>query len=296
MNVEAPTIMNNLPEQELMESGHIACAGCGATIAMRIALKALGPNTIMTIPACCWSVITALWPHSALKIPMYHTPFETAASSATGIRAALDVQSKTTTNVVAWAGDGGTFDIGIQALSGAAERNENIFYFCYDNEAYMNTGIQRSSATPYKTWTTTTPSPIGKLESKKDIVKIMVSHNIPYVATASVAFPNDFYTKVEKAKKISGTKFFHVFSPCPTGWKSEESLGIKIARLAVETKIFPLFEVINGNYSLTHNSKGLPVKEYLSLQRRFGHLTKEDFEQIQKNVDYEYNKLQKLSE
>ncbi|MFQ5798990.1 MAG: thiamine pyrophosphate-dependent enzyme, partial [Bacteroidota bacterium] len=181
-----------LPETELLRPGHLACPGCGATLAMRYALKALGAQTVLVIPACCWSVIDGPVPYSATAVPLYHAAFETAAATATGVKAGLDVQADTETNVVAWAGDGGTFDIGLQALSGAAERNEDIIYFCYDNEAYMNTGIQRSSATPFGAWTTTTPKESLKREHKKNIIEILAAHRIPYIATATVAFPEDF--------------------------------------------------------------------------------------------------------
>jgi len=185
-----------LPREELMSSGHLACQGCGATLAMRYALKAVGQKTILCIPACCWSVIDGPFPHSSLDVPIYHCAFETAASSASGVRAGLDMVGDKETTVMAWAGDGGTFDIGIQALSGAAERNEDFIYACYDNEAYMNTGIQRSSATPLGAWTTTTPVKHYKKERKKDIIGIMAAHSIPYIATASIAYPEDMVKKI----------------------------------------------------------------------------------------------------
>src|SRR4030067_3120629 len=175
------------PEEEYMTSGHLACSGCGATIAMRYALKALGEKAIVVLPACCWTIIPGAFPHSALKVPLLHVAFETAGSSASGVKAGLEMKGDSTTTVLAWAGDGGTFDIGIQALSGAAERNDDFIYFCYDNEAYMNTGIQRSSATPFGTWTTTTPSHHPKSQPKKNMMGIMAPHPIPYPATSSLA-------------------------------------------------------------------------------------------------------------
>jgi len=179
----------SLPPEEYMHSGHLACQGCGATLAMRYALKALGPRTALSIPACCWSVIDGPFPYSSLSIPIFHCAFETAAVSAAGLKAGLEMVGDKETTVVAWAGDGGTFDIGIQALSGVAERNDNIIYVCYDNEAYMNTGIQRSSATPYGAWTTTTPVKHYKNRPKKDIDAIMAAHRIPYLATANISYP-----------------------------------------------------------------------------------------------------------
>jgi pyruvate/2-oxoacid:ferredoxin oxidoreductase beta subunit len=194
--------------------------------------------------------------------------------------------------VMAWAGDGGTFDIGLQSLSGAAERNDDIIYVCYDNEAYMNTGIQRSSATPFLSWTTTTPSPALKDTPKKDIMEIMAAHRIPYAATASPAYPEDFLNKMRKVKNIRGLRFIHILSSCPPGWKFPSENSLKISRLAVETKIFPLYEIENGRrYTLTHEPKGLPVQEYLKMQGRFGHLAPEQIKTIQGNVDEEWSIL-----
>jgi len=283
----------NIPEQENMRPGHLACPGCGAALAMRYTLKALGEKTIVTIPACCWSVIDGPFPYSSLKIPLFHCAFETAAASASGIRAGLDVKGMEDVNVLAWAGDGGTFDIGIQALSGAAERNENIIYVCYDNEAYMNTGIQRSSATPFGAWTTTTPVKHFKRRPKKDIVAIMAAHRIPYVATASVGFPDDLVRKITKAKNIKGTKFIHIYAPCPTGWKCKPDDTIKLSKLVVETAIFPLYEIENGEkYTLNFIPETKkPVSEYLKMQGRFRHLTEKEIEDIQNDVDFRWQKL-----
>lgn len=285
----------SIPEQELVMSGHLACQGCGATLCMRYALKELGQNTILDIPACCWSVIDGPFPHTSVKVPLFHTAFETAACVASGIRAGLDILGRKETNVVAWAGDGGTFDIGIQALSGAAERNDNIIYICYDNEAYMNTGIQRSSATPYGAWTTTTPVKHFKKMPKKDMMGIMAAHRIPYAATASVAYPEDFIRKVKKAKELKGTKFLHIISPCPAGWKSLPEETIKLAKLAVSTCYFPIYEIENGEkYTVNKVIKNArPVKEFLSRQGRFRHLREEDIAKIQENVIGFYNELLK---
>lgn len=283
----------SIPEEELVMSGHLACQGCGATLAMRYALKALGQDTILDIPACCWSVIDGPFPHTSVKVPLFHTAFETAACVASGIRAGLDSLRRKETNVVAWAGDGGTFDIGIQALSGAAERNDNIIYICYDNEAYMNTGIQRSSATPYGAWTTTTPVKHFKKMPKKDMIGIMAAHKIPYTATASIAYPEDFIKKVKKAREIEGTSFLHIISPCPAGWKSLPEETIKLAKLAVSTCYFPVYEVENGEkYTINKIIKyPKPVKEFLGRQGRFTHLDEESVDKIQTNVIEAYNEL-----
>jgi pyruvate/2-oxoacid:ferredoxin oxidoreductase beta subunit len=282
----------SIPEEEIMGHGHLACQGCGAALAMRYVLKVLGRNTALSVPACCWSVIDGPFPHSTVNIPLFHTAFETAASTASGVKAAFEILGKDV-NVVAWAGDGGTYDIGIQALSGAAERNEDIIYVCYDNEAYMNTGVQRSGSTPYLAWTTTTPVKHPKERPKKDLVSIMAAHRIPYIATASVAFPEDLIAKFQKAKDIKGTKFILIFSPCPPGWRSNPENTIKLARLAVETKIFPLIEVENGRiWKLTKNvRKPKPVGEYLKLQGRFRHLSEDDVSKIQENVDKDWEIL-----
>jgi pyruvate/2-oxoacid:ferredoxin oxidoreductase beta subunit len=282
------------PEEEYMTSGHLACSGCGATIAMRYALKALGENVIVVLPACCWTIIPGAFPHSALKVPLLHVAFETGASSASGVKAGLEMKGDSTTTVLAWAGDGGTFDIGLQALSGAAERNDDFIYVCYDNEAYMNTGIQRSSATPSLTWTTTTPAQQTKDEAKKNIMEIMAAHRVPYAATASVAYPEDFFQKMKKAKATKGLKFIHILATCPTGWRLPTQLSIKAARLAVLTRIFPLYEIVNGErYTLNLNPEFLPVQEYLGLQGRFSHLTDKEKEGIQGNVERMWERLLK---
>jgi len=282
-----------LPAEELMSSGHLACQGCGAALAMRYALKALGQKTVVCIPACCWSVIDGPYPYSSLDVPVYHCAFETAASTATGVKAGLEMMGDTETTVVAWAGDGGTFDIGIQALSGAAERNDDIIYVCYDNEAYMNTGIQRSSATPYGAWTTTTPVKHFKDRPKKDMVGIMAAHHIPYIATANIAYPEDMFRKMKKAKDIRGTRFFHVYSPCPVGWKSRPEDTIKLGRLAVQTTYFPLYEIEYGE-KLTLNVKikeRKPIDEYMRLQGRFRHLQEDQIAAIQAEIDARWQKL-----
>ena len=275
-----------------MHPGHLACQGCGAALAMRYALKALGPDTIMDIPACCWSVISGPFPHTALNVPVYHTAFETAASTAAGIRAALRVLGRERTTVLAWAGDGGTFDIGFQALSGAVERNEDFIYVCYDNEAYMNTGIQRSSSTPYGAWTTTTPGKDWKKMRKKNIVEALAAHRIPYAATASISHPEDLVRKVKRAQAVKGSRFLHIFASCPTGWKIPSEMAVKIARMAVQTNIFPLYEVEEGlHYTINYKPKRYPVREYFKIQGRFQHLTDADLDVIQKMVDEDWELL-----
>jgi pyruvate/2-oxoacid:ferredoxin oxidoreductase beta subunit len=279
-------------DQEYIHSGHVGCPGCGAAIAMRFVLKALGGKTIMVMPACCWSIIAGPYPQSTLKIPMLHAAFETGGAVASGVRAALDVKGDSETTVVAWAGDGGTFDIGFQALSGAVERNEDFLYVCYDNEAYMNTGVQRSSSTPYGAWTTTTPGRQWKRLRKKNIVEALVAHRIHYAATANIAYPDDLMGKAAKAKTMTGSRFLHIFATCPTGWRLPSEMSVKIARMAVQTNIFPLYEVEDGvRYTINFMPKGYLVNEYFRLQGRFKHLTDEDLAEIQEMVDEDWNLL-----
>jgi pyruvate/2-oxoacid:ferredoxin oxidoreductase beta subunit len=287
-------ITYQIPDVEIMSSGHLACPGCGASLAMRMCLKIMGPRTVLCVPACCWAVIDGPFPYSSAGVPVMHCAFETAAITATGVRHGLDMRGVKDVTVIAWAGDGGTFDIGFGALSATAERNEDIIYICYDNEAYMNTGIQRSSATPVGAWTTTTPSAHPKEEPKKNLVEIMAAHRIPYAATATVAFPDDLTRKLEKVKTMTGFRLLHIFSPCPPGHKSLESDSIKISRLAVDTRVFPLYEVEGGvKYTLSRQPKGVPVKEYVRLQGRFKHLNENDIEAMQKRVDKEWDRLLK---
>lgn len=282
----------SVQDREYMCSGHVGCPGCGAAIAMRFVLKALGEKTMMIIPACCWSIIAGPYPQSTLKVPVLHTAFETGGAVASGVRAALDIKGDRETTVVTWAGDGGTFDIGFQALSGAVERNEDFIYVCYDNEAYMNTGVQRSSSTPYGAWTTTTPGQEWKKLRKKNIVEALVAHRIPYAATASIAFPEDLVRKVKKAKAVKGSRFLHIYASCPTGWRLPSELAVKIARMAVQTNIFPLYEVENGvRYTINYMPKGYLVREYFKLQGRFKHLSETDLEQIQQMVNEDWELL-----
>ncbi|HOG45728.1 MAG TPA: thiamine pyrophosphate-dependent enzyme [Anaerolineae bacterium] len=281
-----------IPERELMYSGHVGCPGCGASLAMRLALKAVGEDVVVIIVASCWSIIAGPFPYTSLKVPTLHTAFETGGSVSSGIKAALEMRGRPNTTVMAWAGDGGTFDIGFQALSGAVERNEDFIYVCYDNEAYMNTGIQRSSATPWGAWTTTTPAATPKNTPKKDMVAIMAAHRIPYTASASIAYPEDLVRKLQKAQGIRGSKFIHILAPCPSGWKSEPAETIKVSRLAVQSKVFPLYEVEEGErWRVTVRPSEAPVIEYLRRQGRFNHLTPAQIDEIQRNVDRHWAEL-----
>jgi pyruvate/2-oxoacid:ferredoxin oxidoreductase beta subunit len=285
-----------IPEEDLLYPGHTGCPGCGAALALKYVLKGLGPRTIIVIPPACVGTIAAGFPYCSLKIPVLRIPFESTAITASGIRAALDVMGKKDIHVLAWAGDGGTFDIGLQALSGSAERNDNIIYVCYDNEGYMNTGIQRSSSTPSGAWTTTTPSPYVKDTPKKDIVRIMAAHNIPYVATASIGYPADLIRKVNKAKEMPGMKFILIYSPCPTGWRYSPEITIRIAKLATETGIFPLYEIEDGEkYTLSPRRSDKPLREYFALQGRFRNLSEENLKWFEEKVQKEKEYLKRLA-
>ena len=287
----------NVTDRDYFKPGHLGCPGCGAAIAIKFALKAMGEKIIMVIPASCASIIVGPYPQSALNVPILHTAFATAGAAASGVRAALDMKGDTETTVLSWAGDGGTFDIGFQSLSGAVERNEDCIFVCYDNEAYMNTGVQRSSSTPYGMRTTTTPGQDWKKTRKKNIMEIMAAHRIPYAATASIAFPEDMIAKFQKAKeKKGGSRFIHIFASCATGWGAPSEMSVKIARLAVQTNIFPLYEIENGT-RYTLNYKGdRPVEDYLQTQGRFKHLNKADIAQIQKTVTEDWTAVCRKTE
>ena len=284
-------------EEELIYSGHPACQGCGVILGLRHVLKALGSKTFGIIPASCSSTLSGVCPQTALRIPFCNVNFATGASTASGIRAALKVLgTNEVENVFVWAGDGGTYDIGFGALSGAAERGDDVIFVCANKEAYMNTGIQRSSATPWGAWTTTTPLPEPKQQAKKPMIEIMAAHHISYVASASIAFLEDLKAKVNKAKSIrGGLKFIDLLCPCPTGWRFSPQLTVKIARLAVLTGIFPLCEVFHGEEYIVNQPEVekpiLPAEQYLSLQGRFNHLTDEDINTIQSNVNREWQRL-----
>ena len=292
---------NLVTTDEFVAPGHSFCIGCGEALALRLACKALGKNTIIASVTGCIEISTSPLPYTSWKVPWVHTLFENAGAVISGVEAGLKILMKKgkmperDIKCVAMAGDGGTSDIGLQALSGAFERNHNFLYLCFDNEAYMNTGIQRSSATPYGASTTTAPAgkfSIGQITWKKDMGKIAVAHNIPYVATACPSYPFDLMNKVKKGGEVKGPAYVHIFSPCPTGWRCATDLTIEIGRLAVETGIFPLYEVENGRYKLNVDRPKLkPVGEYLKTQGRFRHLLGEEITRIQEHVDEEYTKL-----
>jgi pyruvate ferredoxin oxidoreductase beta subunit/2-oxoisovalerate ferredoxin oxidoreductase beta subunit len=277
-------------EKEIMRSGHMGCPGCGLATTIRLVLKVLGEKTIVVIIPSCVGPISASFPNSAFNVPCFHSAFEIAAPTAAGIASALKLRGQNDITTVAFAGDGGTFDIGLQSLSGAADRNDNFIYVCLDNEAYMNTGIQSSSATPQNVWTMTSPG--GRRGRKKKFMQIIAAHRMPYAATASMGHPRDLMEKIKKAKDVEGTKFIHTLTPCPTGWRMAEDLAAQSAMLAVETKIFPLYEIIDGTqYRITYEPQGLPVSEYLKIQGRYRHFTADDAAGLQKEVDEDWEQL-----
>ncbi len=285
------TAILDSPDKEYILPGNRLCAGCGVTIAYKFILKALGPKTIISVPACCVTILHGIYPKTPIRATTVNTTFASAASTASGLVAGLKATGREDWTVMAMAGDGGTFDMGIQSLSGAAERGTDFIYVCYDNEAYMNTGVQRSSATPAGAVTTTTPF-IPKQQPKKDFMMIMEAHSSPYLATISSSFPADVYEKFLKAKDIKGTRFFHLSAPCPTGWYYPTKDTVKIGRLMVESCIFPLYEVENGQFKLTGKSLSIaksgrkkPVDEYIKLQGRFRKITAEQIDQFQQSVD-----------
>lgn len=296
----APRLIN---KKEFLSAGHRACQGCGEVLGVRLMCKALGENTVIASATGCMEIISSMYPTTAWEVPWIHVAFENAAAVASGVEAGLkalrrkgkiaDIDVK----VVGMAGDGGTMDIGMQALSGAMERGHNMLFVCFDNEAYMNTGIQRSSGTPMGASTTTAPAgkvSMGQKTWKKNMAEIMVAHNVPYVATACPSFPLDFIRKVEKAKKVNGPSYIHCFTVCPTGWRCPSDQAISLGRLAVETGIFPLYEVENGQYKLSAEmpKKLRTIKEYFKSQGRYRHLNEEEIKMIQGKVNSEYDKLQ----
>ncbi len=288
-------------KKESFASGHRACIGCGEALAMRLAGKALGRNIIVANATGCMEIVASQIPYTSWNVPWIHTLFENTAAVASGIDAGLKTMIRKGTHadkgtsIVAIAGDGGTSDIGLQALSGALERRNNLLYLCFDNEAYMNTGIQRSSATPFGASTTT--SPAGKISTgqytwKKNLPAIVAAHDIPYLATACPSYPFDLMDKVKKGAAVQGPAYIHILSVCPTGWRCATDLAVRLGRLAVETGIFPLYEVEDGKYKLNYEPAKLrPVKDYLKLQGRFRHLSEELIKQIQDRVVKEYYEL-----
>ncbi len=294
----------DIEDEEYMLAGNRMCSGCGLSLIYRIALKALGPDTIITVPASCLTVLHGMQGFTSVnKISVLNTPFETVAASASGIASALEMMGKgNEVTVVAFAGDGGTTDIGIQGLSGAAERRTNFIYACYDNEAYMNTGVQRSGSTPYGSHTTTTPIN-GKREHKKNMPRILEAHDIPYVATSCASYPLDIYAKFKRAKEIKGTKYLHILSPCPPGWGYSTQDTIKIGKLSVETGFWPLYEIERGKFVLSHPSnkhldpsKRKPIEDYLSVQKRFSRLSNEEMEEFKEYVKNLWDYIKKRVE
>ncbi|MHA1477731.1 MAG: 3-methyl-2-oxobutanoate dehydrogenase subunit beta [Promethearchaeota archaeon] len=291
-----------IPEEEFIYPGTRACAGCSMALIYRIALKALGPKTIITVPASCLTVLHGMQGFCTTKVSVLHTPFATTGASASGIVASLEDKGLAEAiNVVAFAGDGGTVDIGIQSLSGAVERGTNFIYACYDNEAYMNTGVQRSGSTPSGAYTTTTPN--GKKEYKKNMPKILEAHGIPYVATAISSYPLDLYEKFKNAMKIKGPKYIHILAPCPPGWGYNPKDSIEIGRLAVQTGFWPLYEVIDGKFILSKDSqrfldltKRKPISEYLNIQKRFKNISDEDIKNHQNYVEEQWKQIKKRIE
>jgi pyruvate ferredoxin oxidoreductase beta subunit len=288
--------------KEYFAPGHRACMGCGEALAVRLVCKALGRNVIIANATGCMEIVSSQLTYTSWEVPWIHTLFENTAAVASGIEAGIKVLSRKgkysrKTKAVAMGGDGGTVDIGLQALSGALERGHDFIYICFDNEAYMNTGIQRSSATPFGASTTTSPAgklSIGQTRWKKNMPAIAAAHDIPYVATACHSYPFDLMNKITKAMNVEGPSYIHVLSVCPTGWRLPSDLTIRAGRLAVETGIFPLYEVEEGRYTLNFDFPQLrPVEDYFKLQGRFRHLTKEVVAQIQTRVADEYAKLKK---
>jgi pyruvate/2-oxoacid:ferredoxin oxidoreductase beta subunit len=281
-----------IEEQKVFNSGHSACPGCSEALAIRFILNTLGPDTIAVVPPSCIAIISGPQPLSSMRIPVYQTTLEASAASAAGIKRALISKGNDHTSVVAIAGDGGTYDIGFQSLSSAAERNEDIIYICLDNEGYMNTGSQKSSATPSLAYTTSTPA--GKLTPKKNMAEIMAAHNIPYMATASTGYPEDLARKVARAKELKGgLRFIVVLAPCLDGWGIPDNAGPKTSRLAVESGVFPLYEVENGEkYTLNYGSKGVPVGDYTAVQKRYRHLSAQNIASLQEEIDKNWGKLQ----
>jgi len=275
--------------------GHKACAGCGGSLAVRIALKVLGDRSIAVLPAGCMSAVGFNFPQLCFANNAIISTFAGTASMMTGIRAGLKAKGIENVQTVGFAGDGGTADIGLQALSGAIDRNDDVIYICYDNEAYMNTGIQKSSLTPFGAKTTTTPAGKnirGNIRPKKNMFEIVAAHGISYAATASVGYLNDFMNKVEKASKIKGTKYIHVIAPCPTGWGIQTKETVDIAKEVVDCGLWYLAEYENEKFKLNYKPKEFSdVKDYLTRQARFKHLNDEDIDFIIKSRDEKWKKI-----
>ena len=304
-----PSLKELSKKKELLSGGQRLCAGCGASIIVRQVLMAAEDPLVISCATGCLEVATTIYPFSAWRTPFIHCAFENSASTLSGVEAAyrsLKRQGRLdkTIKFIAFGGDGGTYDIGLQALSGALERGHNFLYVCYDNEAYMNTGIQRSSATPEGAATTTSPVgkviPEGKQRPRKDLTQIVVAHNSPYVAQANPAYYNDLIKKVQKALNTEGPTFINILSPCPRGWRYESSQSIQIAKLATLTGFWPLYEVENGKYRITYlPRKRRPFREWLESQGRFKHLLSEKnkgiVERLEREVEEKEKKLLALA-
>lgn len=295
--------------EELFTSGHRACAGCGPAIALRQIMHVAGENTVVGLATGCMEVVSTIFPFTSWKVPYIHSLFENVAATISGAEAAYRSLKRKgliekDINFIAIGGDGGTYDIGLQSLSGAMERGHNMLYICYDNQAYMNTGIQRSSATPYCAHTTTTPSGEvipGKQQRRKDITEIMASHGVPYAAQTTISEWNDLMSKVKKALSIEGPKFINILAPCQLGWYHGTADTVKIADLAVKTHFWPLYEVEDGIHKITKKPRKVkPIEEWLKSQARFRHLFEDGndkiIESIQREVDKKWEKLVKLEE
>ncbi|WP_018130322.1 thiamine pyrophosphate-dependent enzyme [Effusibacillus pohliae] len=287
--------------EDLLSPGNSACLGCHAELALRTTLRVLGPNTILAIPPGCMGGIgvVGFQGGSGTKIPVFFPLLDNTAAMLTGIKRAYRRQGRDDIHVVAFSGDGGTADAGFQSLSGAAERGENIIYICYDNEAYMNTGIQRSGTTPKWSWTQTTPvgdGSRGKAQKGKDMPMIMAQHGIPYVATANPSYMPDYIEKLKKAMKVkNGMAYIHLYSGCPTGWKFPTEKTIEVGRLAVETNLYPLWECENGKFRITYKvRRRLPIREYTQSMQKYQHLTEQELKELQEAVDQNYRRLEKL--
>jgi pyruvate ferredoxin oxidoreductase beta subunit/2-oxoisovalerate ferredoxin oxidoreductase beta subunit len=275
---------------DLLCPGHAACPGCIEALSLRHVLGALGPDTVAVIPPSCLAIMAGPQPLSGLRIPVYQPPLASSAAAASGLRRALDARGRKDTQVVVFAGDGGTYDIGLQCLSSAAERNENILYVCFDNEGYMNTGAQKSSSTPHFARTGSTPA--GKTTKKKNLTAIMAAHEIPYAATASSGYQPDLLRKVAKAKAMRGFRLITLLVPCLDGWGVPEDQGIALTRLAVESGVFPLYEVEDGyRYTLNDPRKSRPVRDYLQVQRRYRELDEVAAQTLQREVDEGWARL-----
>jgi len=265
--------------ESLLAPGHRGCAGCGASLAAKFVLEGAGSDCIVCGPTGCLEVFTTPYPESAWRVPYIHSLFENPAAVASGIETALAALGNTHTKVLVIAGDGSTFDIGIRSISGAFERGHNMTYVCYDNEAYMNTGIQRSASTPFDASTTTSPAgtvSYGNPFPKKDMPAILVAHGSPYVATATIAYPKDVIRKIKTATETKGPTYVQIHASCCTGWYFDSSLGVEVVRLAVETALYPIFEIVDGELGKVHKIKQKPVEEYLRIQKRFAHLFKDE--------------------